>query len=89
MNYVLGTGGNCRFRWEMFEFKCLVCEEKVESKSKTERHVLSHFLEESAVGYAMEGREEEAKKEEEEEEIPSKIGFSKRSTWGYPVRGSR
>ncbi len=37
------------------EFKCLVCEEKVETKSKTERHVLSHFLEESAVKYAMEG----------------------------------
>ena len=70
MNYVLGTGGNCRFRWEIFEFKCLVCEEKVESKSKTERQVLSYFLEESALEYAMEGREEEAKKEEEEEEDP-------------------
>ena len=50
------------------EFKCLVCEEKVESKSKTERHVFSHFLEEAAVEYAMEGREEKAMKEEEEED---------------------
>ncbi len=50
------------------EFKCLICEEKVESKSKTERHVFSHFLEKSAVEYAMEGREEEAIKEEEEED---------------------
>ncbi len=50
------------------EFKRLVCEEKVETKSKTERHVLSHFLEVSAVEYAMEGREEKAMKEEEEEE---------------------
>ncbi len=48
------------------EFKCLVCEEKIETKSKTERHVLSHFLEEAAVKYAMEGREEAAMKEEEE-----------------------
>ena len=43
------------------EFKCLVCEEKVESKSKTERHVFSHFLEEAAV-------EEKAMNEEEEED---------------------
>jgi len=50
------------------EFRCLVCEENVETKSKTERHVLSHFLEEAAVKYAMEGREEKAMKEEEEEE---------------------
>ena len=50
------------------EFKCLVCEEKVETKSKTEWHVLSHFLEEAAVKYAMEGREEKAMKEEEEED---------------------
>jgi len=50
------------------EFKCLVCEEKVETKSKTERHVLSHFLEEAAVKYAMESREEAAKEEEEEED---------------------
>ena len=50
------------------EFKCLVCEERVETKSKTERHVLSHFLEESAVEYAMESREEDATKEEEEED---------------------
>ena len=49
------------------EFRCLVCEEKVETKSKTERHVLSHFLEEAAVKYAMEGREEAAKEEEEED----------------------
>ena len=41
------------------EFKCLVCEEKVETKYQTERHVFSHFLEKSAVEYAMEGREEE------------------------------
>ena len=27
------------------EFRCLVCEEKVETKSKTERHVLGNFLE--------------------------------------------
>jgi len=52
------------------EFKCLVCEEKVESKSKTERHVFSHFLEESAVEYAMESREKDANKEEEEEDAP-------------------
>ena len=50
------------------EFKCLVCEEKVETKSNPERHVFSHFLEVSAVAYAMEGREEEARKEEEEED---------------------
>ncbi len=49
------------------EFKCLVCEEKVETKSKTERHVLSHFLEEAAVAYAMERREEAAKEVEEED----------------------
>ncbi len=48
------------------EFKCLVCEEKVETKSKTERHVLSHFLEVSAVEYAMEGREDAAEEEEED-----------------------
>ncbi len=50
------------------EFNCLVCAEKVETKSKTERLVLSHFLEEAAVKYAMEGREEEATKEDEEED---------------------
>ena len=50
------------------EFKCLVCEEKVESKPKIRRHVFGHFLEESAVEYAMEGREQEATKEEEEED---------------------
>ncbi len=50
------------------EFKCLVCEEKVGTKSKTEQHVLSHFLEGSAVEYAMESREEDANKEEEEED---------------------
>jgi len=38
------------------EFKCLVCEEKVESKSKTKRRILSRFLEESAVEDAMQGR---------------------------------
>ena len=42
--------------------------EKVESKSKTQRHVFSHFLEASGVEYAMEGREEEATKEEEDPE---------------------
>ncbi len=50
------------------EFKCLVCEKKVQAKSKTERHLLGHFLEESAVEFAMVGREEEATKEEEEED---------------------
>jgi len=50
------------------EFKCLVCEEKVESKAKTQRHVLSHFLEEAAVGYAKEDREEVATEKEEEED---------------------
>ncbi len=52
------------------EFKCLVCEERVETKSKTERHVLSHFLEEAAVEYAMESREEYSTKEESEEDAP-------------------
>ena len=52
------------------EFKCLVCEEKVESKSKIQRHVFGHFLEESAVEYAMESREKDANKEEEEEDAP-------------------
>lgn len=51
------------------EFKCLVCEEKVETKSKTEPHVFSHFLEVSAVEYALEGREEEATKEEGEDAL--------------------
>ena len=65
------------------EFKCLVCEEKVETKSKTERHVLSHFLEEAAVEYAMESREEDANKKEEEEDA---------SDWllqAFDVGGSR
>lgn len=53
------------------EFKCLVCEERVESKVQTERHVLSHYLEASAVNWAMEGKEEATAQEEEiEEEEP-------------------
>ena len=47
------------------EFKCLVCEEKVETKSKIQRHVFSHFLEASAVDYAMAGRGEEDTEEED------------------------
>ncbi len=57
------------------EFKCLVCEEKVETKSKTERHAFSHFLEEAAVKYAMEGREEKATKEEEEEDEEDELDW--------------
>ena len=38
------------------EFKCLVCEEKVESKTLAERHVFSHYLEKPAVDWVMEER---------------------------------
>ena len=68
------------------EFKRLVCEEKVESKSKIQRPVYSHFLEEFAVEYAVEGREEKATKEDEEEDA-WKIGFNKSSTCGFPGKG--
>ncbi len=42
--------------------------EKVETKSKTQRHLLSHFLEGSAVEFAMVGREEGEEEDFKEEE---------------------
>ena len=54
------------------EFKCLVCEEKVQSKTHAERHVLSHYLEKPAVDWVMEERtvvtRQEAEDEQTEEE---------------------
>ncbi len=54
------------------EFRCLVCEEKVESKTNAERHLLSHYLEKPAVDWVMEERtvvtQQEAEDEQTEEE---------------------
>ena len=55
------------------EFKRLVCEEKVESKSKIQRPVFSHFLEESAVEYAMEGTEEDEEQDALEDWIQQEL----------------